>query len=163
MVAQDEDNDVRFDLSSNDLETSTKENIEDLECGKSTLPERNATENNKHDQITYSCNSTIKTHVESKYILYRRRWLVLLLFIVYSASNAFNWLDLVMITNVLEKYYEVNTLAITWTSMIYMAVYIPLIFPATWYLQKKGLRSCIILGSLGNCIGSWIKFIDTVY
>ena len=96
---------------------------------------------------------------EKKYISYPKRWFILFLFVVYSASNAFNWLDLVIISNVLEKYYDVSTMAVTWTSMIYMAVYIPLIFPATWLLQRKGLRTCIIIGSLGNCIGSWIKFI----
>ena len=104
-----------------------------------------------------SANDDEKT--DKTYIAYPKRWFILFLFVVYSASNAFNWLDLVIISNVLEKYYNVSTMAITWTSMIYMAVYIPLIFPATWLLQRKGLRSCIIIGSLGNCFGSWLKFI----
>ena len=106
-------------------------------------------------------NAKLKSGAEKEYIAYPRRWLILALFIVYSASNAFNWLDLVIISNVLEKYYNVSTMAVTWTSMIYMAVYIPLIFPATWFLQKYGLRKSIILGSLGNCIGSCIKVAAT--
>ena len=106
-------------------------------------------------------NGRLNRQIETTYIVYRERWLILFLFIVYSASNAFNWLDLVIISNVLEKYYNVSTMAVTWTSMIYMAVYIPLIFPATWFLQKKGLRKSIILGALGNCLGSWIKVIAT--
>ena len=104
-------------------------------------------------------NESSNEEFDKKYISYRKRWFILFLFVVYSASNAFNWLDLVIISNVLEKYYNVSTLAITWTSMIYMAVYIPLIFPATWLLQRKGLRTCIIIGAVGNCLGSWVKFI----
>ncbi|CAB4068041.1 FLVCR [Lepeophtheirus salmonis] len=42
-----------------------------------------------------------------------------------------------------------------------MATYIPLIFPASWILQKKGLRKSILLGSLGTCLGSWIKVLAT--
>jgi hypothetical protein len=68
---------------------------------------------------------------------YPRRWLVLALFVLYSTSNAFQWTQLVIITSILERYYEVSTIAISWTSMIYMVTYIPLIFPASWFLQKK--------------------------
>ena len=59
------------------------------------------------------------------------------MFVLYSASNAFQWTQLVIITNILEKYYGVSALAVYWTSMIYMVLYIPLIFPASWLLDKK--------------------------
>ena len=38
-----------------------------------------------------------------------------------------------------------------------MVVYIPLIFPATWCLNKYGLRKSLIIGSFGNFIGAAIK------
>lgn len=95
------------------------------------------------------------------YRSYKKRWIMLFLFVMYSTSNAFQWTQLVIITNILEKYYQVPTLAVSWTSMIYMVTYIPLIFPASWFLQKKGLRWSVLLGSLGTCIGSWIKVMAT--
>ena len=73
----------------------------------------------------------------STYQSYTSRWFMLFLFVMYSTSNAFQWTQLVIITNILEKYYQVETIYVSWTSMIYMATYIPLIFPATWFLQKK--------------------------
>jgi len=96
-----------------------------------------------------------------EYILYTRRWLILGLFVTYSASNAFQWTQLVIITSILEKYYGVSTLAVYWTSMIYMVCYIPLIFPASWLLDKKGLRLGVLLGSAGTCAGSWLKVFST--
>ena len=72
-----------------------------------------------------------------QYQAYPIRWLILFLFVMYSTSNAFQWTQLVIITNILEKYYQVPTIAVSWTSMIYMVTYIPLIFPASWFLQKK--------------------------
>ena len=71
------------------------------------------------------------------YTVYSRRWLVLAMFVLYSASNAFQWTQLVIITSILEKYYNISTLAVYWTSMIYMVLYIPLIFPASWFLERK--------------------------
>ena len=41
--------------------------------------------------------------------------------------------------------------------MVYMLAYIPLIFPTTWLLDKKGLRVVSILGTLLNATGAWIK------
>ena len=67
----------------------------------------------------------------------------------FPASNAFQWTQLVIITNILEKYYGVDTLAVSWTSMIYMVAYIPLIFPASWFLQAKVRR-----GKKSGSIGS---------
>ena len=67
------------------------------------------------------------------------RWLILFLFVMYSASNAFQWTQLVIITNILEKYYNVSTFAVSWTSLMFMVTYIPLIFPASWLLQTKVL------------------------
>ncbi|KAK7595318.1 hypothetical protein V9T40_013143 [Parthenolecanium corni] len=48
-------------------------------------------------------------------------------------------------------------MAISWTSIIFMAAYIPLVFPASWVLQKKGLRIAVSLGAFLLAVGSWIK------
>ena len=68
------------------------------------------------------------------------RWAILILFVLYSTSNAFQWTQLVIITTILESYYNVSTLQVSWTSMIYMITYIPLIFPASWFLQEKASK-----------------------
>eukprot|EP00095_Tigriopus_kingsejongensis_P011237 maker-scaffold414_size178625-snap-gene-0.29 protein:Tk11237 transcript:maker-scaffold414_size178625-snap-gene-0.29-mRNA-1 annotation:"mfs-type transporter" len=113
---------------------------------------RNGSENNKGES-----EAMLPKALETSPL----RWLILALFVLYSTSNAFQWTQLVIITNILEKYYQVGTLAVSWTSIIYMVTYIPLIFPASWFLQKKGLRWSVILGSLGTCLGSWIKVLAT--
>ncbi|GFS09250.1 feline leukemia virus subgroup C receptor-related protein 1-like [Elysia marginata] len=96
---------------------------------------------------------------------YKRRWVMLALFCVYSFSSAFQWIHLNIIANVIGKFYneslpeseyQRNT-AIDWLSMVYMLAYIPLIFPATWILDKRGLRLCCILGAALNAAGAWLK------
>lgn len=102
-----------------------------------------------------------KAEPTTEYVVYTRRWFILALFVLYSASNAFQWTQLVIITTILEKYYSVSTLTVYWTSMIYMVAYIPLILPASWLLDKKGLRLGVLLGSAGTCAGSWLKVLAT--
>ena len=41
--------------------------------------------------------------------------------------------------------------------MIYMAAYIPLIIPASWILDRYGLRVAMMIGAFGNVLGATIK------
>ncbi|XP_032145078.1 feline leukemia virus subgroup C receptor-related protein 1 [Sapajus apella] len=86
-----------------------------------------------------------------------RRFVVLLIFSLYSLVNAFQWIQYSIISNVFEGFYGVTLLHIDWLSMVYMLAYVPLIFPATWLLDTRGLRLTALLGSGLNCLGAWIK------
>lgn len=89
--------------------------------------------------------------------LYKRRWMIVLLFSSYSLCNAFQWIQYGIINNIFMKFYNVNSFAIDWMSMIYMLTYIPFILPVTWLLDKKGLRLIALVATALNCIGTWIK------
>lgn len=89
--------------------------------------------------------------------VYKRRWAVLILFAFYSASNAMQWIQYSIINNIIIKYYNVSGTWVDWTSMIYMILYIPLIFPGSWFLDKMGLRITALVGVTGTCLGAWIK------
>ncbi|KAF3823312.1 hypothetical protein GH733_010748 [Mirounga leonina] len=86
-----------------------------------------------------------------------RRFVVLLIFSLYSLVNAFQWIQYSIISNVFEGFYGVSSLHIDWLSMVYMLAYVPLVFPATWLLDTRGLRLTALLGSGLNCLGAWIK------
>nr|XP_055175382.1 feline leukemia virus subgroup C receptor-related protein 1 isoform X1 [Nyctereutes procyonoides] len=86
-----------------------------------------------------------------------RRFVVLLIFSLYSLVNAFQWIQYSIISNVFRDFYGVSFLHIDWLSMVYMLAYVPLIFPATWLLDTRGLRLTALLGSGLNCLGAWVK------
>uniref|UniRef100_A0A671QJJ9 Feline leukemia virus subgroup C receptor-related protein 1-like n=1 Tax=Sinocyclocheilus anshuiensis TaxID=1608454 RepID=A0A671QJJ9_9TELE len=89
--------------------------------------------------------------------LYWRRFAVLAVFSLYSLVNAFQWIQYSIITNIFMDYYNVSSIAIDWLSVVYMVAYVPLIFPATWLLDKKGLRMTALLGAGLNSLGAWVK------
>lgn len=86
-----------------------------------------------------------------------RRFVILLVFSLYSLVNAFQWIQYSIISNVFEGFYNVPSLHIDWLSMVYMLAYVPLIFPATWLLDTGGLRLTALLGAGLNALGAWIK------
>jgi FLVCR family feline leukemia virus subgroup C receptor-related protein len=97
--------------------------------------------------------------------VYKRRWIMVSLFCLYSLSNAYQWIHLNIIANVIQRYYNESLpedvyrreTAVDWLSMIYMLAYIPLIFPSTWLLDKRGLRTVAIIGACLNATGAWLK------
>ncbi|XP_069464642.1 choline/ethanolamine transporter FLVCR1 [Ambystoma mexicanum] len=89
--------------------------------------------------------------------LFLRRFVILAVFSLYSLVNAFQWIQYSIITNIFTHFYQVTSDKIDWLSVVYMVAYVPLIFPATWLLDKRGLRVTALLGSGLNCLGAWIK------
>lgn len=83
--------------------------------------------------VTATPPATIK---QDKHKVYKIRWVILCLFVMYSMSNAVQWIQYSIIANIVMKYYNISSYAVDWTSMIYMISYIPLIFPASWLLNK---------------------------
>lgn len=95
--------------------------------------------------------------VVPSYKVYSQRWIVLLLFCLYSGSNSFQWVMYAIVTGRIESFYSVSTQAVAFTSLVYMICYIPLIIPASWLLDRYGLRCAVLIGSCGNVIGATIK------
>lgn len=89
--------------------------------------------------------------------LYKRRWAMLFAFSAFSMSNSFMWLQYSIISNIFERFYNVSAISVDWLSMIFFLTYIPLILPVTWFLDNRGLRDVVLVGSAFNCIGAWIK------
>lgn len=89
--------------------------------------------------------------------LYPIRWLMLSLFSAVSASNASMWIQYGIISNIFTRFYNTDSLAVDWLTMIYLFTYIPLIVPVLWLLNRRGVRDVVLVGAAFNCIGAWIR------
>ncbi|CAG9824973.1 unnamed protein product [Phaedon cochleariae] len=90
--------------------------------------------------------------------VYNTRWLVLAIFVAFSASNGMQWIQFSIITDAVVGYYKgVSNTLVDWTSMVYMVLYVPFIFPGSYLLEKLGLRKSVLIGIAGTCLGSWVK------
>ena len=109
-------------------------------------------------------NSTSLNNSDSSEIkVYAKRWSVLAIFSLVTLINAFNWIEYNIIQDVTIAFYneslpygiaEQND-AVNWLSMIYMLCYVPLVFPAMFLLDRKGLKLSILLGALLTTIGTY--------
>lgn len=96
----------------------------------------------------------INKDISKKHEVYKIRWFVLGLFVMYSASNSLQWIQFSIIADVVTEFYGVGYTAVNWMSQLYMVLYIPFIFPASYLLDKlvstKLLRLCFICYSIYN-------------
>uniref|UniRef100_A0A914H242 Major facilitator superfamily (MFS) profile domain-containing protein n=1 Tax=Globodera rostochiensis TaxID=31243 RepID=A0A914H242_GLORO len=99
--------------------------------------------------------------VDEQTRVYTKRYAILGMFILLSASNAMQWIEYSIIAHIISAYYGVSYSAVDWTSMIYMLTYMILMFPGSWFLEKFGLRKSILIGACGNCFGAWLKILST--
>ncbi|XP_025414282.1 feline leukemia virus subgroup C receptor-related protein 2-like [Sipha flava] len=94
--------------------------------------------------------------------LYKSRWIILFVYMVYSMANAVHWIQYSIISNITVKFYGVSNFAIDTTSTIYMIVYVPLVIPASWVLDRLGLKVTMVIGAAGTCLGAWLKVFSAV-
>ena len=116
---------------------------------------------------TYTNCASLNNSDSSEIKVYAKRWLVLAIFSLVTLINAFNWIEYNIIQDVTIAFYneslpygiaEQND-AVNWLSMIYMLCYVPLVFPAMFLLDRKGLKLSILLGALLTTIGIYITIL----
>jgi cyanate permease len=85
---------------------------------------------------------------QSKFKLYRRRWIILSVYMLLVAANQLLWITFAPITGDATKYYGVSDLKIGILSMCFMIVYIIVSIPASWIIDKYGIRIGVGTGAV---------------
>lgn len=79
-----------------------------------------------------------------------RRWLILFVYVCFAFANNVQWIQYAIINNLIMRYYDVSSVSVDWTSIIFMATFVPLVFPALFLLEKK-VSMAILLITTMNC------------
>ena len=85
---------------------------------------------------------------QTDFKIYGYRWVVLLAFMFVIAINQLLWITFAPITGSAATYYGVSDLSIGLLSMIFMIVYIVISIPASWVIDKYGIRVAVGIGAL---------------
>ena len=86
-----------------------------------------------------------------------RRWPTMILFMLYGLTSTFQNVQFVVKPELFSTYYNISINTVTWTSMVNMAVFIPLLIPTMILFDNIGLRAILLLGAGLNAVGAIIK------
>ncbi|KAG5892528.1 hypothetical protein JTB14_011117 [Gonioctena quinquepunctata] len=95
--------------------------------------------------------------------LFRYRWIVLLLFCIFNVVNFMQLLQFTIITNVISKYYQVETSAVDMTALIFFVTYILLFLPISYLIERFNLRITAIVTATVTLAGIIMKVFCQVY
>jgi MFS family permease len=79
--------------------------------------------------------------------VYRSRWIMLSVYMIMVAVNQLLWITFAPITGDATRYYGVSDLKIGILSMCFMIVYIAVSIPASWIIDKFGIRIGVGIGA----------------
>lgn len=80
--------------------------------------------------------------------VYGYRWVMLSIFMLIVAVNQMLWITFAPITTDAMKYYAVSDLKIGMLSMCFMIVYILVSIPASWIIDRFGIRTGVGIGAV---------------
>jgi len=79
---------------------------------------------------------------------YGYRWVVLLAFMLINITIQVLWICFAPITSEAAKFYGVGDLQIGMLAMVFMIVYIPFAFPASWAIDRFGFAKAVGFGAI---------------
>jgi cyanate permease len=85
---------------------------------------------------------------QSNFKVYRIRWFMLVIYMILVAANQLLWITFAPITGEAAKYYGVSDLRIGILSMCFMIVYVVVSIPASWIIDKYGIRAGVGIGAV---------------
>ena len=85
---------------------------------------------------------------KSEFKVYSSRWLILSVYMLMVAVNQLLWITFAPITGDATRYYGVSDLKIGILSMCFMIVYIVVSIPASWVIDKYGIRIGVGIGAV---------------
>ena len=68
--------------------------------------------------------------------VYRKRWFMLGLFMLYTGNIAASWMQFASITNIVARYYDVPRALVEWTSIMNMVGRAFLLIPSLFLMDK---------------------------
>ncbi len=94
---------------------------------------------------------------EDRVQVYAYRWFLLIVFMLGNLSLQILWISYATVTLEAANYYNVGEFEILFLSTIFMIVYIPVSFFATWFINKFGFRIGVGLGAMINGVFGFLR------
>lgn len=96
--------------------------------------------------ILFPIFQPVITEIMNK-IYHPYRWFILAFYFVLTISIEIQWLTFASITEITQEFYQTSQLSVDFLSIIYMLVFILLSLPASYYIDKYGLKKGLLMGA----------------
>lgn len=93
------------------------------------------------------------------YRTFRRRWLILAALVPIIVSSEVYWLAFAPISSSIERFFGVDELSVTLFAMSYLIMYILLVMPASWVVDRYGFKASVTIGIVLLVIPAALRYL----
>lgn len=101
-----------------------------------------------------------ESETEIEIFVYRRRWVVLAIFVATLFINQAQYTAYVTIVDETRSFYNISALQVNSLAIIYTAVNVVMIVFVCYFYDKVGFRNGVLLVGVMNCLCAGFKFIS---
>ncbi|KAF8763568.1 Feline leukemia virus subgroup C like protein [Argiope bruennichi] len=110
---------------------------------------------NGNEQNIDNVDKAVKRHSCAHEIkLYKQRYLMLFLFALCSMMNGFTAFQYTVVANIVSCYFDVSLSDVNWTCDVHMVVFLILVFPVMYFMDKNGIKITLVIAAILNFLGS---------
>ena len=110
----------------------------------------------------YSQDTTNKINKEPVYALYKWRWVIVIFFCTSVTASGVGMMGFSPITTIIQELYGITDFEAQLLMMVFVILYIPLMFPANYLIENKGICIPIYIASVTMILGAWIRMLVNV-
>jgi FLVCR family MFS transporter 7 len=88
-----------------------------------------------------------------------RRWIVLAVFSLSNALNAYIWIQFAPVANITALRFAVSPLATNMLSLVFMLLYVPGAAVTIYLSERLGVRRLLLLAAAANAAAGWVRYL----
>ena len=92
-----------------------------------------------------------------KITTYWWRWVVLFIFSLNNAVTNYIWIMSAVIADLMSCYYGISDTMVNYLTTSYMMLYVVLVWPVAWVMDRYGLRLPVVVGSAAMAVGAALR------
>ncbi|KAI9229863.1 MAG: major facilitator superfamily domain-containing protein [Piptocephalis tieghemiana] len=97
-----------------------------------------------------------------QYRTYPLRWIILLTLFLLNMSSSILWMTYASISAMSSEYFDVSDTAVSMLAMVFYIAFVLVSVPSGWVIDHRGIKTGLVIGSILNITGAWLRYIAVV-
>jgi len=98
---------------------------------------------------------------QHNYILYGKRWLILLLFSFVALQQCTVWITYGTLADSTQQYYKVSSATVNLLAAFGPIAFLPVTLHSSWAISALGLKKTVFIASLASAVGACMRSLAT--